>query len=225
MNELSSQNVDVYEKLFKGGYDHVCPNENMVRLVQGFFGKGGEVLDFGFGPGENLLYLLKAGYTCTGVDTSESARKITEGKLDKHPEFKGKSRLYVLEENQKDLPFPDNQFDYILSNQVVFFLADEEKMLNLFREFKRVLKPKGRLIISMMSRLNSHCVNGKQVAPNIYAEEHEDIGSTDYVYIVQDEAHVRRLFSMFEIHEVGWFENHYFGRSGHYYVVLAANNK
>lgn len=38
-NFLDNAVVERYEKIFSQGYDHKYPNENIVRLVEWFFGK------------------------------------------------------------------------------------------------------------------------------------------------------------------------------------------
>ena len=189
------------------------------------FGGGGLVLDYGFGPGENMIHLLRLGYHCEGLEVSKNAKMLVERKLERYPEFEGFANLHLLEDNQSSLPFGDDYFDYVLSNQVVYFLAHEEKIKRLFSEFRRVLKPKGRLIITMMSRLNHFCTKGIEIAPNIYKYLNKDSGYLRYVYILYDENHARELFKTFEIHEIGWFDNHYCGASGHHFVILAYNSK
>ena len=45
-----------------------------------------------------------------------------------------------------DIPFKDNTFDYIICNQVLEHVIDEKKALC---EFKRVIKPSGKIIITV----------------------------------------------------------------------------
>ena len=224
VNLLNSDNVAQYEASYGIGIaDHLYPNENLVRLVKWFF-KGGKVLDYGFGSGENLIHLLKSGYMCSAVEVSLNAKTLVENKLKEYPQFDGKVDLHILEEGQEHLPFEDDTFDYIVSNQVVYFLASEQKIVHLLSEFKRVLRSNGRLIITMMSRLNHFCFKGIEIEPNIYKYEDKGNDYIRYVYILRDEGHARDLFSLFEINEIGWFENYYCGVAGHHYVILASNN-
>ena len=58
MNFTEQLNIDSHESLYRKGYRHDYPNENMVRLVCSYFGqdgKGANVLDYGCGSGEICL--------------------------------------------------------------------------------------------------------------------------------------------------------------------------
>ena len=222
-NLINEENVIRFEERFKNEGDHLYPNENIVRLVKNFFTKNeGRILDYGFGSGENLIHFLKCGYTCSGIDVAQSAKTLVKNKLTNYPHFEGKVDLHVLDNNTIALPFKDNYFDYIVSNQVLYFLADDQKIRHVLQEFIRILKPNGRLIISMMSRLNHFCIKGIEDPPHIYKYEEKDTDFIRFVYILHDEEHVRDLFSCLKIHEIGWFDNYYFGVSGHHYVILAS---
>lgn len=222
---LNENNVKRYEKTYARGTDHKYPNENVVRLVKWYFDKGGKVLDYGFGYGENLIHLLKSGYNCSGIEVSKNAKSLVEKKLQTFPEYSGNVELHILEKDQETLPFKDNEFDYILSNQVVYFLANEHKIVALLNEFKRILKSSGKIIITMMSRLNHFCIKGTEIEPNVYEYEDNENEYKNYVYIIRDEGHARELFSIYNIHEIGWFDNYYCGASGHHYVILASNTQ
>ena len=224
-NLVNEKNVEGFEKTYRRGQNHLYPNENIVRLEKWFFEKEGRVLDYGFGPGENLIHLLRSGYSCSGIDIVSTAKDIVIRKMEKYPQYKDKYDLHILKDDDKQLMFEDNCFDYIVSNQVVYFLADEEKIIMLLNEFKRILKPNGRLIITTMSRLNSYCIKGIEVEPNIFKCEDKINEVSKYFYIIQDQGHARDLFSMFNIQEIGWFDNYYCGHSGHHYVLLLSNMK
>jgi len=43
--------------------------------------KGKKVLDLGFGSGNNLIHLLKAGFECYGCEISQSALELTKKRL------------------------------------------------------------------------------------------------------------------------------------------------
>ena len=215
------RNISSYDEYFKD-QDHLYPNENIVRLVKWFWEPGGRVLDYGFGFGENLIHLLTMGYGCEGIDVSKTALALVENKLKRYPEFEGKCNLSLLGARQ-DLPFADNHFDYILANQVIYFLASKEAVQKLLYEFQRVLKPGGKLIATMASQLNNYCSKGFEVKPDVY--KYSEYGLDFWAYVLRDEGHAREVFSMFDIQEIGWFDNHYCGSAGHHFVILATNKK
>lgn len=228
---LDKKVVERAEETYGKGVDHLYPNENIVRLIKWFFSKKeqfgygegyhGRVLDYGFGPAENMLHLLRCGYKVYGIEISNNAKQLAEGKLSKYPEYNGKWKLDIITEKDKMLPYNDDFFDYILANQVVYFLVDEYKIKHLLNEFKRVLKSKGKFIITMMSRFDIGTIDGYPIGANRY--EYDTFETDSYpnrVYIIRDEGHARKLFSMFKVHEIGYFDFYYCGECGHHWVIL-----
>lgn len=98
-----------------------------------------EVLDIGTGPGFFAILLSLAGHRVTGIDMSprmlETARENAAA-YDISPEFQ------VM--NAQELTFEDNSFDLIVNRNVTWTLTAPEKA---YREWKRVLRPGGRLLI------------------------------------------------------------------------------
>lgn len=99
-----------------------------------------EVLDFGCGKGIFISDLLSVNPSLkvTGVDISKTAISYAKKKL---PEIK----LFVIAEGKK-LPFKDNSFDFIIALDVLLHVYDTEL---IFSELYRLLKPKGRLLITV----------------------------------------------------------------------------
>lgn len=106
---------------------------------------GQKVLDVGCGRGEMIFYAAKHGAEGVGVDYSKDSiglAKLAQKKQSKLVQSKTKF-LYM---DAKKLKFKDNSFDLIIMTDVVEHLYPEELEL-AFKEIKRVLKPKGKLII------------------------------------------------------------------------------
>lgn len=230
MGKLTDEmTVKAYQKAFAQGYDHQYPNENIVRLESAAFGgKKGRCLDYGFGFGENLLHLADKGYEMFGLDIDQSLINRVHGKISNRglkPAYQ--PVLDIIDESTAQLPYQNGFFDAILSNQVVYLLADEEKIRFLLSEFRRVVKPGGYLLVTLMGEKNVCCVKGRYLGNNVY--EYDDASRMNKIkgdfthryYIVHSEPHIRYLFSEFEIDEVGYFDNNYLGIAGHHYVVMA----
>ena len=78
LNLYDKQTAQNYEVGYSSGYDHESPNENVVRLERGYFKTGqGNVLDFGFGFGANLIYFAEKGYQVYGIDVAPSSINLT----------------------------------------------------------------------------------------------------------------------------------------------------
>ena len=98
------------------------------------------MFDYGYGFGENLIHYAKKGHKMFGLDIDKTLEKKTLKKLKRNLKLKFKPEFKTLINNNKKLPYKDNTFDFILSNQVVYLLASEEKIFKLLKEFKRVAK-------------------------------------------------------------------------------------
>lgn len=212
-----------YDKEYREGYDHLYPNENVVRLEKWYFKTGrGKLLDHGYGFGANLVHLVERGYSVEGIDVAESAKDLVLKKLKDKKDLLGRINLKTLTAEDGDkLPYPDNFFDFILSNQVVYHLGSRGAIDLLLDEFLRILKPAGKMIVTLMGSTNVFCQSGKQVDEHVY--EYVDVtGSFGpmRVYVFEDEKHIRRVFKKFQIDEVGWFDNNYCGINGYHFVVL-----
>ncbi|MDR2406245.1 MAG: methyltransferase domain-containing protein [Deltaproteobacteria bacterium] len=98
-----------------------------------------KVLDVGTGPGFFAIILSQAGSQVRAVDYTETmveAARANAEKLDLKIDFQ--------KADSQDLPFDDNTFDLVISRNVAWTLIDAEKA---YREWKRVLKPKGSTLI------------------------------------------------------------------------------
>ena len=96
------------------------------------------LLDIGCGTG-NLLLLLSSKYEAqlSGVDLSKNMLEIAQNKLGE------KADLRVGD--SENLPFDDDTFDIITCTDSFHHYPHPE---NVLKEVKRVLKPKGRLLIA-----------------------------------------------------------------------------
>jgi len=135
---------------------------------------GEKILDAGCGIGNygtfilvKLMYQLQQKYTvtpgsplfsCLGIDFVEEAilqAKETHGRI--VAEFSQKLGLsaettlprfsYCLADLESRLPFEDNTFDKICCNLVISYLENPKRAV---AEMTRVLKPKGRIVVSSL---------------------------------------------------------------------------
>jgi dTDP-4-dehydrorhamnose reductase len=93
-----------------------------------------KILDFGCGSGYFVGELQKRGYKSFGTDISEEAIKFGE--------LKGIKNLSIQDSHK--LNYPDNNFDVVISMDVLEHLEDESWAI---KEVERILKPGGEFII------------------------------------------------------------------------------
>lgn len=111
-------------------------------------GTSGRVLEVGCGSGQMQLDLARRGYEMYGLDIAtgmvQATRKLLNEKL---PAYKPRLLVGDIEA----LGFPNNFFDIVLAAGVIEYLRSDDKS---FREFSRVLKPGGMIILSVRNKLN-----------------------------------------------------------------------
>lgn len=101
--------------------------------------EGDFILDAGSGTGNLAIKLKKRGARVIALDSSP------EG-LARHKE-KDQSAETVLHDLTKPLPFQNEYFDKIVSNNTIYTIAKELRPA-IFKEFYRVLKPRGKIVIA-----------------------------------------------------------------------------
>lgn len=130
-----------YERYW-GKTDSLNDYSYKVKLVKNLVPKESnlEVLDFGCGKGVFVKDLLSinSSLKVTGVDISKTAISYARKKMPK-------TKFYLITEGEK-LPFKDKSFDFIFVLDVLLHVYDTELVFN---ELFRVLKPKGKLLITV----------------------------------------------------------------------------
>ena len=109
-------------------------------LVSHLRAEGLRALDVGTGPGQFAFYLAQEGFEVTGIDISPGMIARAErkaGQLGLRVDFRTG--------DAERLPFDDDTFDVVVTRNLVWTLPNPESAV---REWRRVLKPGGRIIIS-----------------------------------------------------------------------------
>lgn len=105
--------------------------------------EGDLVLDAGCGTGNLAIKMRAKGANVIGLDYCAEA-------LDRYRKKSPEAEVRV-HDLTKPLPFPDNYFDKIASNNVIYTL-NKELRLDIFKEFYRVLKPGGIVVVSNVQK-------------------------------------------------------------------------
>ena len=110
----------------------------LKNLVPGNPGK--HAIDIGTGRGQFAVYLARLGFFVTGIDLSENM--ISQAR-----EHSKKTALAIdfKIQDAEELKFDDNTFDVVVSRNLLWTLPDPNKAV---KEWRRVLKPGGTIVIS-----------------------------------------------------------------------------
>jgi SAM-dependent methyltransferase len=111
---------------------------------------GRRVLDAGCGSGALAAPLRERGALVTGADSSAGMLALARERL-------GPGVPLHQADLGEPLPFPDAAFDDVTASLVLHYLRDWAPVL---REFRRVLQPAGRLIISTHHPFMDHALAG-----------------------------------------------------------------
>lgn len=97
------------------------------------------ILDFGCGDGKLIQYMKRRNKESlmTGVDVSKKIIEINKRKIKN-------AKFYTVDDGER-LPFRSNTFDFIVSTDVIEHVYNTE---DTFKELARVLKPKGKILLS-----------------------------------------------------------------------------
>ena len=96
-----------------------------------------ELLDFGCGPGRDLMAFSALGHRATGLEGSHEAAALA----------RANSGCEVLEQSFLELDLPASRFDGVFANAVLFHVPAQE-LPRVLGELRAALKPGGVLLSS-----------------------------------------------------------------------------
>lgn len=133
---------DVYRQQAWGKY----PGEDIIRFVARNFYSASDrnevrILEAGCGPGANLWYMAREGFSVYGIDGSATAIAQAKERLDQEcPGWSGD----LLVGDISILPFADEFFDAVVDCEAIYCNSYEQSK-NIYKEMARVTKPGGKL--------------------------------------------------------------------------------
>lgn len=111
------------------------------QILKGRFDRRRRLLDAGCGDGRNLIYFLRRGFTCFGIDQDAAAvdhvRRLAQRLAPALP------AEYLQQGDLQHLPWPDESVDAVICSAVLHFASDERHFARMLREMWRVLTPGG----------------------------------------------------------------------------------
>jgi 2-polyprenyl-3-methyl-5-hydroxy-6-metoxy-1,4-benzoquinol methylase len=138
----------LWDGLFQNQSWGKYPGEELIRFVaRNYYGvpdrSSVRLLEVGCGPGANLWFCAREGFTVHGVDGAHTAVMQARRRLDSEcPGWKGS----IDEGDLVRLRYPDAHFDAVMDNEAVCH-NDFASSCTAYREIARVLKPDGKLFV------------------------------------------------------------------------------
>jgi SAM-dependent methyltransferase/4-amino-4-deoxy-L-arabinose transferase-like glycosyltransferase len=111
--------------------------------------EGQRVLDLGAGFGALALYFAHLGAEVVAVDPNEQRMRVALTIARRH-----ELRLSIVAAHAQSLPFPDADFDLVVANNSLCYIADEHDHKEALGEMHRVLKPGGWVAMRNPNRLH-----------------------------------------------------------------------
>jgi len=121
------------------------------QILRGRFDTRRRVLDAGCGDGRNLIYFLRHGFTCYGVDSEPQAVQLIQQVAARlAPDLPGDNfRVSDVEH----LPFADGSMQAVIASAVLHFAEDEGHWTRMVLELWRVLGPNGLFFARLASNI------------------------------------------------------------------------
>lgn len=159
MNPNADQQVEAYEKTTSAIYGSLFTSYDEKRFEESValfemrqkkwgidleWFKGKDCLDAGCGGGRFLIALARLGAKrVVGIDISEDGVKAARERV---VQRNLQNVVTVQQASVLEIPFPDKDFDYVVSSGVIHHTPDPKKAFN---ELVRVLRPGGKIFLSV----------------------------------------------------------------------------
>lgn len=187
---LTPEAANGYEEFFVPAiFDQWPP----VMIATAGVKEGDDVLDVGCGTGvltrELTRHVRDAG-SATGFDLSESMLGVARNRC---PDATFKQG------NATDLPFEDQRFDVVVSSFMLMFVPDPVKSLS---EMRRVLRPGGRLVISVWQGLDNNIAYRELVEATREIADDASATSMAWPFTMGQSGNLQDIFGAAGIEEV-----------------------
>lgn len=152
------------------------PTETLVRLFKGDYipgmpkkFDGMSICDVSCGTGNNAFLFCDLGFTVFATEIHEDICETVR----RSAKASGRG-IDIRIGTNRNLPFADNSFDFLVSWNVLHYEVDETDIRSGIAEYRRVLRPGGRLILSTTGPEHKILTGARTIGPHIYEIRRDD---------------------------------------------------
>jgi SAM-dependent methyltransferase len=164
-----NETAGYWEGLFASRAWGLYPAEDLVRFMGRTFRHVSDrsrvrVLEIGCGPGPNIWYLAREGFTVAGIDGSPTAIQQALERLSRENLPSGQPTVDLRTGDFRQLDWPDASFDAVLDIEALY----SNRMSGIAEsvaEVRRVLKPHGVFFGKMFGLATTGSESGESLEP------------------------------------------------------------
>ena len=200
-------------------YREMHVDNNLIVCQKRLFpnGQNKRLLYIGFGEGHNLEYLAQQGFKCSGTEIAKNQLTYTRRRFQKAGL---RANLHLI--NSDILPFAEDFFDVVIAWQSLYYNSPETLKIAL-AEIKRVLKPGGQFLSSMVSP-KQKLLCYKKIAPWTYQPSPITKQERCILTCLQTKQQIRSFYKPFKNIKIGYYRSELF-RSPNFHWVIYGEKK
>ena len=151
-----------------GRADWTEPEPEVRAVVELLHARGGQVvLDLGCGVGRHAQLFARSGFETVAIDASYSGLVFGRDQVKD-----GQEPLWI-QGDFTELPFTAGVFDLVLAWNVIYH-GDQRIVRQALREMARTLKPRGLLLLTILSKRNALYGQGQEVSEDTFVDDTDD---------------------------------------------------
>ncbi|MGE8006513.1 class I SAM-dependent methyltransferase [Lysinibacillus sp. NPDC093216] len=199
----------IWEEIFRNNEWGKYPAEDLVRFIARNFYKVEDrksirILEVGSGPGANVWYIAREGFSVYGIDGSPTAVKRANERLDKEVQgWNGE----IIQGDFTVIPYENDFFDAVIDNESICINSFEESN-KIFSEIYRVLKSNGKIFTKTFANGSWGEGTGEKVGYNSWIVSEGPLKGTGYCRFSTKED-VLDLLNNFQIEEFEYITRSY----------------